>query len=803
MVAARSVFGSLGRLALWLMPLTVIYEWVGGTFVKSMFERVLYLGLFLALFWLSELPAVTPARRPEARPWLRRLLAAGLLAVGVLALGTAVGWLVLPRFGQAPLTPPAFLSSETRRLLLPLLAAWPLALGSSLLREAELGPRSYERLGSFLGLGFLVHLASDVHVQALPVLTGRAAPWLLALAALVLLVLALVPRDTFVQRLSALVVLGLALRVMGILSWQIDPGVRDMLALVHSAQDRFAAGNNPYALYAMQQGSELPLTYFPGLWLGYGLPRIVGLDLRFMGTLAEGALFALFALLARKRPAPQRAWAEAFVSCFAALWLFSPSVQWNAIYAEPTLWWALLGGLLALAFSGRFAAAAGALGYAVATRHFAIVLAPFVLLYFVRTRGLRGALPYLAIAGGVAALLLTPFVVADPEIFWFGTFRWLREYGPAHLSWFFDRFGFMQPFAEHDALDVLPLVQAGLVAACLLGALFARRERIASFAATACLLFIMFNVLLWDSFLLDGAIAAAAVILTRVPTGEPPAAVTPAEPVSRRVFRLSLAALALTSLAGSYLAYTLLRTLHPAGRTAARAYMIGAVAPGDFVIDRSDRRIAFVAGSWLLRREEVPAPIGGELYDGAWGGRSAMTSPGRAWLVTQSGRDRALRDSFAVLGFASPARYFDGYQVQAVTPHKALTAEPSVLPAGAGMRPCQVGWANQEMLGVLVRAGEPLSLTFVRPTQPAERADVALAIGFPNGDTVWPRQAVHTRLTTAKRDADFTVENLGGMQWHAWSDHDLSDEGPVRLELRTDDPLPRQVCLELSFLPKQ
>ena len=375
------------------------------------------------------------------------------------------------------------------------------------------------------------------------------------------------------------------------------------------------------------------------------------------------------------------------------------------------------------------------------------MLAPFVLLYFVRTRGLRGALPQLALSGSVAALLLTPFVRADPELFWFGTFRWLREYGPAHLSWFFDRFGFMQPFAEHGALALLPMVQAGLVGACFVGALLARREHIPSFAATASLLFIMLNVLLWDSFLLDGAIAAAAVILTRAECVEP---VAPLEPVSRTVRDLSISGLVLTLLSGGYLAYTLVRTLHPQGRDDAREYMIAKVKAGDFIIDRSDRRIAFVTGSWLLRHEDVPAPIGGELYDGAWAGKSAMTSPGRVWLVTESARDHALRSSFAVLGLERGARYFDGYQVQSVLPHKAQPVQPSELPPGAGLRPCQVGWANQDMLGVLVRAGEPLSLTFPRPEKPAPRESVALAIGFPNGDTVWPRKEVRARLAAPR-----------------------------------------------------
>jgi hypothetical protein len=305
-------------------------------------------------------------------------------------------------------------------------------------------------------------------------------------------------------------------------------------------------------------------------------------------------------------------------------------------------------------------------------------------------------------------------------------------------------------------------------------------------------------VLLWDSFLLDGAIAAAAVILTRAFVAEPVADVAP---VSPRVFRLSVAALALTLVAGAYLAFTLVHTLHPRGRDEARKFMIASVLPGDYIIDRSDRRIAFVLGSWLLRQEEVPAPIGGELYDGAWGGRSATTGPGRVWLVTQHARDRAMRKSFQELGVGVDrwGRYLGDYAINGLIPDKSSPTFPTALPPGAAPRQCQVGWANQEMLGVVVSRGQPVPLTFPRPDEPAPRTGVVLAIGFPNGETFWPRREVNVRMVDAEFDRDFMVENLGGMQWHAWSTA-LPQKGPLRLTLETDDPLPRLVCLELSLI---
>ncbi|HEY6877281.1 MAG TPA: hypothetical protein VI299_04640, partial [Polyangiales bacterium] len=600
----------MGALALWLMPCTVIFEWVGGTFYKAVPVRIAYLGLFLGLYWLSSLRTEPEPRR------VRWGLGIGALVVGAAIATYALWWLLGPRLGWPPQARSSWFDREPSKLLLPLLAAWPLAVGCELIAGGGVGPRAYQRLGAFLALGFLLHFAAHVHVQGLPV--SIETPWLWALVA-IMLALALVTRGSFGVRLLALLCAGFALRMLGIAVWEIDPRVRDMLALVHSAQDRFAHGENPYATpYAMQLGSVLPLTYLPGLWLGYGVPRLLGLDLRVLGPCLELLLFAGMARVTLRIEPGKRAWAEALVFTFAAVWLFSPSVQWNVIYAEPSAWWCLLGATLLFSFAGPYWLGALLLGLSVATRHFALVLAPFVLLYFVRVRGLRGSLPLLAIAGGTAGGLLFSFAVGAPELFWFGTLRWLREYGPVHLSWFLDRFGFLSLFVERDALGLLPYVQAGLVLACLVGAWFSRAARAAPFAATASLLFIMFNVLIWDSFLLDGAMAAAALLVTG-----PLRAESEREEPTSRAFYVSLSVLVLTALAGGYLVFTLITTLHPAGRAAAHDFLVDAVRPGDRVIDRSDRRIAFIEGRWLLRREEVPAPIGGDFFDPAWGGDSA------------------------------------------------------------------------------------------------------------------------------------------------------------------------------------
>ncbi len=760
----------LGGLALWLMPCTVIFEWVGGTFAKSIPVRLAYLALYLGLYWLS-----APAGEPGAAQRVQRWAGGGVsVGTGLACASYGVWWIFGARLGWSPQSRPAWLEGEAIRLLLPLLAAWPLAIGCEWLSGQRLGPRAFQRLGAFLALAFLLHFAANVRVQGLPVLKARDA-WLWGLAAL-MLGLALVARGPFWLRLSVLLASGFTLRALGIEAWQIDPGVRDMLALVVSVQDRFVSGHNPYAsLYAMQHGSVLPLTYLPGMWLGYGVPRLLGCDLRWWGPCMEVLLFGLMAWQTTRISSERRGWAQAVLFTFAAVWLFSPSVQWNVIYAEPDWWWCLLGATLLFAFAGPYWLGALLLGLSMATRHFAIVLAPFVILYFVRVRGLRGSLPLIAIAGGSAAALLCAFVVGAPELFWFGTLRWLREYGPAHLSWFLDRFSFVSLFVERDALGALPYVQAGLVVACLVGAFLLRTARIASFAATALLLFIMFNVLIWDSFLLDGAMASASLLITLPLRGEP----APTQ-LTSRAFYVSISVLVLTALAGLYLAFTLITTLHPRGRDQAHDFVVSAVKEGDLIIDRSDRHIAFVNGTWLVRPDEVRAPIGGELFDGSWGGRSALTTTGRAWLITQVRRDEAMRVAFAKLGKVEEHAFAD-YRVQALTPAPRQRAELGIGRA----RRCALGWNEHPMRAVTLRLGQPVQV----PVEGHGR--LMLSAGFPNDEVVWPHLEVYAQLGNQR----FEIPNLHGVHFTTF---DVTAK--ATLELRTADPIPRELCLELTWL---
>jgi hypothetical protein len=390
-----------GELFYWLAPLIVVLELVGSVFDAPVPATLCFLALFVGALWLA--PDVFAPGEAERR-WPRRVL--GVLAL--LAGASAFSFGVL-RFASPENLPklelPRWLSSAEWRILLPVAGAYALSLTPSLLRGKRLGPRDHERMGILIALAFIVMLDSRIRVQSLLVLPYQTPTGgiVLRIAGGLLLLLLVVPRLSTGVRLLLLIVAALAVRVVGLGAWELDPVTRDMLPLAKSAQDGFFRGENPYAIYQMQRGSEVPLTYLPGMWLIHGIPRLFGADLRFLGV-AVDAIVAGSLWWAAGAVSPrfiERA--RGFVIGFSAVWLFSPSVHWNGIYAEPHAWWGVLAILLAAVMRRSWWIAAAALGVALATRQFAAVVAPFVLIALIKDLGFKQALPRIAVTGTLAA----------------------------------------------------------------------------------------------------------------------------------------------------------------------------------------------------------------------------------------------------------------------------------------------------------------------------------------------------------------------------------------------------------------
>lgn len=601
----------------------------------------------LAVLWLGHFGAAPPgasARQVGALAWL------GSLGAG--AVGLTLWWpAVAPLLGRPAPAWPGWLLALGRpelAVLLPALGAVAVAVAVATLRGGRFDAADAGRAGLLVGLGFLGLLAAKHPVQFLPVLPPTAAAQALVRGlALLLTVLALVPRAPQWLALTALLGGFVALRALGLSTWTPDPATRDMLPLALSAQDAFAHGAGAYGVYQMQPGSQVPLTYLPGLWGLLGLPRLLGLDLRYAGVLSDAAIvLAAWWAAAEHPPGARRRDARAIVLGLGAAWLASPSVHWNGIYAEPHPWWGVLAWLVAACARRRWWLSAALLALAVLTRHFALVLVPFVAIAMLRSLGWRQALLRLGVAGSLGALVLVGFVARDPESFWLGTYRWLVDYGPAHQRWFYEKYGFSGTLYRAQLERLLPWAQAASAALGVALALLARRHRtrLALMSGTLAL-FICFNGIVWDSFFLDPFV----MLLVLAAGGALEVAPTPRSPERRWSTALAvLGALPLVG-AGAWLAQSLWRSQTNDGREQARARLLSLAPPGAAIVDHSQRRLAFVRGTPLLEGHGS-SWVGDELFDRRFGPDGALGAPA-VWLLSRrdSTADAALRDTLGRL----------------------------------------------------------------------------------------------------------------------------------------------------------
>lgn len=821
----RAVLAEAGA---WLVPLIIAIELVGTTFGNTVRATLGLLALFVVALWLAPVDSPT-LTVPRWLIWAGRGLGAVCLCLG---LGGAVVGMM--RFlGPLHLPPPdrfpQWMTRAEGPLMVPILSAWLVAAAVPLLRGRR-APRDAERAGLFVAVVFVGLLLARHRVQGLFVMPyGKAGLetglWIVGAA---LLLVALVPKLPAWTRILLVLGVGLSLRGVGLSTWALDPALRDMLPLVKSAQDTFALGENPYTLHQMQRGSVVPLTYLPGMWLLWGVPRLVGADLRWFGLLADAAI-CLGLFFAASRVAPTlRARAQGLAIGFAAAWLTSPSMHWNGIYAEPHAWLFVLALLLWATLSKRWWIAAAALGVAVCTRHFGLVVAPFVLVAMVRDVGWRAAVPRVALSGALAAVLLAPFVFRDPDTFWFGTFRWLVEYGPVHQSWFWEKYGFSGPLYKAQATEWMVPAQIAAVLTMLLPAALLRGARaFIAPAGTAYVLFIMFNGIIWDSFYLEAALFPAFAAAGGY------AAARTASPVrvpSRRVLVPAGAVLAASALVGGLILGSLAATRSTKGSEATREFVLRSVTTGDAVIDHSDWTLAFVQGDPLFAAGAPPARVGREPFDGSLGGLGIFEHQ-RAWLVSRGRRDRELIDTlertgsvfedrtlgrrYRVLGVRD-TRYSARLGALAFAPSFAPNPDDPLLPLAPSSggrftspavtfvevqpRVCRIGGHFHPMVYAHPAAGGTLALDWRAVT--LGRALVVIG-GIEDAGVVWGRARVRVTPTVAGGErAPLTIRNLPGVQLTVIDTRDLAGQThPVRLALSTENDAQRFTCVDGLVLP--
>lgn len=805
----------------WLLPLIVVLELVGTTFGDAVRSTLGLLLLFLGIFWLS--PAEPRAAAAPPPRWARITaiaLGAVCLLAGALAVGVGVLRILEPK--KIPITElPLFLREREGYLLLPLLAAWPLALGPRLIRGRR-DARDHERVGLGIALVFLALLAQKYRNQGLFVLPYDK-PWLgtvLVVLAVVLGLLMVVPKVPPLARFAVIVAAGVTLRWIGLSTWQIDPGVRDMLPLVKSAQDAFFSGHNPYAFHQMQRGSVVPLTYLPGMWLGWGVPRLAGLDFRVWGIVADVAVAVGLWWAAGRADEPQRSWGRGIAAGFAAAWFFSPSLMWNGIYAEPHAWWGVLAVVLAALLRRRWWLAMAALGVALATRHFALVLVPFVTIALIRDVGWRAAVPRLALTGAVAAVLLVPFVARDPDTFWFGTFHWLVEYGPVHQSWFWEKYGFSGPLYKAHATEWMPRAQAAIVVLMALVATRVRgpRKMIAPLG-TAYVVFVMFNGIIWDSFYLGAALFAAFAAAGGAPAG--PHALPQTAPPGRRRFIAGGVVLGAAAFAGLWLLWSLRAATSKVGEADARAHLEQTLAPGQAYVDLSSYRLAFVRGSLLLPR--TAARVGTSLFDPRLG-FAGIFGFDRATVVLRHARDESAVAELLAAGVPRDDVRFGRFRVATANQLKLerrLSAEPFgvTLAASPGAPPealpkngtafaspsitfvqvvpknCRIEGALRPMLYAHPAAGGELTVAW--NDVELGRA-LAIVGGLEDSAVVWGRAAVDVRVRLDAKDSGRL--HLKNLPYEYVTVVDTSKLGPgkhrVELTLTTANDNQRLTCVD-------
>lgn len=775
----------LAEAFLWLLPLIVVAEWVGTTFGDTLWATSVLFAVFAGVLWITP-PEGEPGRAPRWLVWVGRALGLGALAAGVWLMARALLPLLDPK--HFPMPPIGTYRQREVFLYGSVLAAYPVALGARLIRGRARG-RDLERLGLLMALVLLAHQIGKQRVQFLPVLP-YARPDLDTItttAALVLVALCFVPRVPPFVRVLALLGAGLGLRFVGLETWKLDPSTRDMLPLVKSAQDAFLSGANPYGLHQMQANSVVPLTYLPGMWLVWGVPRFLGAqDFRVMGLVADAAVVLGTFWAASGVRAEWRERAQGAAAAFGAVWLFSPSVAWNGIYAEPHAWWLVLSLTLATTLRKKWWLAAAFLGLALATRHFAAVVAPFVLLAMLRELGLRRALPKLALTGVVAAALLVPFVARNPDAFWFGTLRWLVEYGPVHQGWFWEKFGFSGPLYKANATVWMPRAQIALPGVMLLCALFLRgaRRTIAP-AGTAYVLFVMFNGIIWDSFYLGCALFAAFAAAGGRPLEAAP---EPGRP-SRRGLAVAAVAFALSAGAAGWLGFTLWVSQSHAGAALVRQHLEGVLRPGDALVDRAEWEVAFIRGKRIFDGAPPPAPTARDPLDPVLGPHGALGHE-RAWFVLRAGRENDLLRQIRSLGAPFEDRRFGHYRLLGV----AGLGVGGTLAGHAGSsapRPCRLAGAVRSMAGAAPERGRPSTLAWRVPL----RSKLVLVAGLDDSAMVWGRKPVRLQARIdGKAAGALTLPNLPGGRFLVIDTP--SGEHDLELSLSTRDPLARTVCVD-------
>jgi hypothetical protein len=219
----------------------------------------------------------------------------------------------------------------------------------------------------------------------------------------------------------------------------------DVFTLTNQASDFLLAGQNPYTqtyrdlyngLYDYVPGPN----YWPGYYLWSAVFRAAG-DIRWGAVLADGvvavALLRVFAKLQVNQSLGR--WA-------VLAWLAFPVSLYvlEQAWIEPVIVMLLVLAVWAL-IEGKWAAAGVALGMAAATKQYVPLLVVFTIIVAWRNFARRNVLQTVLWAGGTFAVIMFPFVIANPIAFFEQTVATYLTRGPrleglSVVAWFANEF---------------------------------------------------------------------------------------------------------------------------------------------------------------------------------------------------------------------------------------------------------------------------------------------------------------------------------------------------------------------------
>ena len=230
----------------------------------------------------------------------------------------------------------------------------------------------------------------------------------------------------------------------------------DMLWNINRALTRTLRGDFPHP------DSAPPMTYLPGTWLPYMLPRLAGVDLRVANLLMAGVMLLVAGLANRKGGNRRFDWWP----CLIGMFLLHPTCAYKVAntHFTPSVLAAVC--LAITLVAGRPFAQAVAFGCALATNQTFLILAPVVWGWWSRPTadsnrseaGCLRATKWLAVSMGVFAAAVAPLLVWDARTFLAQAFFARNDPEIARLAGTFSFFPLVRPFGTHAGLVCTGLV---------------------------------------------------------------------------------------------------------------------------------------------------------------------------------------------------------------------------------------------------------------------------------------------------------------------------------------------------------